>query len=157
MSRVRNKGTGLERALRSELRKCGFRFRKNIKSLPGSPDIVIPETKTAIFVDGDFWHGYRFGIWKDRVSPFWRKKIRRNIVRDRSSFRKVRRLGWRVVRIWQHEIERDISDSLRKIVGSTTPGIRNAIPPAGRRRPPRRGRGLAVTPHTRPTLPFSEQ
>ena len=146
MSRVRNKGTDLERALRSELRKCGVRFRGNMKSLPGSPDIVIPERKTAIFVDGDFWHGYRFGVWKDRVSPFWRRKIKRNIVRDRSSFRRVRRLGWRVVRLWQHEIEWDISASVQKIVSLTTLGTRNARPPAGRRRPPRRGITRAERP-----------
>ena len=60
MSRVKGKDTSIERLVRSELHKRGFRFRKHVKTLPGKPDIVFPKAKVAVFVDGDFWHGYDF-------------------------------------------------------------------------------------------------
>ena len=115
MSRVRNRDTDLEALVRSELFKRGWRFRKHVSSLPGTPDIVFPRQGIAVFVDGDFWHGYRFPAWEKSLSQFWAAKIQKNRRRDRSNFAKLRRLGWRVTRLWQHEIKRDLKKSVARI------------------------------------------
>ncbi len=117
MSRVKTRDTDLELAIRSELSRCGLKFRKNVSSLPGRPDIVFPVVKLAIFLDGDFWHGYRFPLWKDKLSNFWQEKITRNRERDRRNIAKLRRMGWRVLRIWQHEIEKDLGACVEKVRG----------------------------------------
>src|SRR6266403_6024457 len=106
MSRVRNRDTDIERRIRSELQRRGLRFRKHRSLLPGRPDVVLPRFKLAVFIDGDFWHGYRFPQWSARVSGFWRRKIQLNRDRDQKNFRKLRTMGWRVIRIWQHEVEK---------------------------------------------------
>ncbi len=115
MSLVKQRDTDIELALRSELHARGLRFRKNLKSLPGSPDIVFTKTKIAIFVDGHFWHGYQFSKWKHKLTPFWCKKIEDNIKRDRRNFRKLRQSGWLVIRFWQHEVEKNLSTSADRI------------------------------------------
>src|SRR5712691_9137944 len=101
MSRVRNRDTRLEVLVRSELHRRGFRFRKHVKDLPGRPDIVFVREQVAVFVDGDFWHGYGFPRWEHTVSDFWRTKIAINRARDARNFARLRRAGWRVVRLWQ--------------------------------------------------------
>ena len=116
MSRVRNRDTDLERRLRSELHRRGLRFRKHVANLPGTPDIVFRRYRVAIFVDGDFWHGYRFQTWRGSLSAFWRTKIETNRKRDRRNHRILRRMGWTVVRVWQHEIERDVNKCVRKVI-----------------------------------------
>jgi DNA mismatch endonuclease (patch repair protein) len=120
MSRVKNRDTDLEVAVRSELHKRGFRFRKHVRDLPGAPDIVFPSVKVAVFIDGDFWHGWRFPVWAHNVSEFWQKKININRDRDRKNFHKLRRLGWEVIRIWQHQIEKDFEDCINRIVKAVT-------------------------------------
>ncbi len=105
MSRIRGSNTGPERALRSALHMRGLRFRKNLKSLPGTPDVVFVSAQVAVFVDGDFWHGWRFGDWEAQLQPRWAEKIRVNIARDRRVEMQLRRLGWRVIRVWEHDIE----------------------------------------------------
>ncbi len=112
MSRVRSRNTDLEAIVRSELFRRGWRFRKHVSSLPGTPDIVFVRLRVAVFVDGDFWHGYRFPAWKNRLSHFWSGKIEKNRGRARRNFARLRRLGWKPVRIWQHEIERDLARSV---------------------------------------------
>lgn len=116
MSRVRSKDTGLEKLVRSELHRRGLRFRKHVRNLPGKPDIVFPSARLVVFVDGDFWHGYRFPAWKDALPPFWRDKIGANRRRDRRNFRKLRQMGWRVIRLWQHEVERDLESCIDRII-----------------------------------------
>jgi DNA mismatch endonuclease (patch repair protein) len=116
MSRVRGKDTGLERLVRSELHKEGYRFRKHLNSLPGKPDIVFSRQKVAVFIDGDFWHGYHFPTWKDSLSPFWQGKISKTRLRDQQNFRKLRKEGWIVIRIWQHQIKRDLGACIDRII-----------------------------------------
>ena len=116
MSRVKGKDTSLERSVRSGLHKRGLRFRKHIKKLPGTPDIVFTRSKVAVFLDGDFWHGYRFPTWEHKLQPFWQDKIRTNRKRDQKNFRKLRKMGWQVIRIWQHEVEKDIDACIKKII-----------------------------------------
>lgn len=105
MSRIRGKNTVLEKKLFTELKKRGIRFRKHYKKLPGTPDAVILERKIAIFVDGDFWHGWQYPKWKHKLSKFWQEKIERNRIRDRVNFSKLRLMGWKVVRIWEHNMK----------------------------------------------------
>jgi DNA mismatch endonuclease, patch repair protein len=104
MSRNKGKDTKLELLVRSELHKRGYRFRKHIKELPGCPDIVFFKAKVAIFIDGDFWHGFRYPAWKDTLSDFWQRKIEANRRHDRSNYRKLTRMGWIPLRIWEHEL-----------------------------------------------------
>lgn len=106
MSRVKLKDGSLETVIRSELHRRGYRFRKHVKALPGSPDAVFLREKIAVFIDGDFWHGYRLPEWEHKLKDFWKTKIRENRARDQRNFRKLRRMGWKVIRIWQHEIKK---------------------------------------------------
>ena len=115
MSRVKNKDTDLEVIIRSTLHKKGLRFRKHVRVLPGVPDVVFTKAKVAVFIDGDFWHGYRFPAWKDKVTPFWQKKIQINRDRDQRNFRKLRRMGWKVIRLWKYEIKKNLDGSIEKI------------------------------------------
>lgn len=118
MSRVKNRDTDLESIIRSRLHAQGFRFYKHVKSLPGTPDIVFPKAKVAVFVDGDFWHGYRFPLWEHKLKEFWRDKIGKNRKRDQKNFRKLRRMGWQVIRIWQHEVKANPESCIIKIIGA---------------------------------------
>ena len=115
MSRVRNRDTSLERRVRSELHGRGFRFRKHSTGVSGKPDVVFPRERVAVFIDGDFWHGWRFPRWKAKLSDFWKRKIETNRRRDRRTFNRLRCNGWKVVRLWQHQIERDFEGSIRRI------------------------------------------
>jgi DNA mismatch endonuclease, patch repair protein len=116
MSRVKSKDTGLEKLVRSELHRRGLRFRKHTKELPGKPDVVFARIKVAVFIDGDFWHGYRFSEMEHKLSDFWKEKIKTNIRRDHRNFRKLRKMGWRVIRVWQHQIKRDLDACVARIV-----------------------------------------
>jgi DNA mismatch endonuclease (patch repair protein) len=119
MSRVRNRDTDLERVLRSALHRRGLRFRKHVSALPGRPDLVVTRFRVAVFIDGDFWHGYRFPRWEHKLSEFWRRKINLNRQRDARNFRALRRAGWVVLRVWQHEIERDLDACIERVVTVT--------------------------------------
>jgi DNA mismatch endonuclease (patch repair protein) len=104
--------------VRSELHKRGFRFRKHLKELPGKPDVVFTKAKVAVFIDGDFWHGYRFSTWEHKVSDFWKTKISKNRERDAKNHRRLRNMGWTVIRLWQHDLERDFEASIGKVVSA---------------------------------------
>ena len=118
MSRVKGKDTGLETSVRSALHRRGLRFRKHVKDLPGKPDIVFRRLKVVVFVDGDFWHGYRFPAWEHKLSEFWRKKISQTRKRDVKNHRKLREMGWTVIRLWQHELKRDFDGSISRILSA---------------------------------------
>lgn len=115
MSRIRSKDTGIELVTRSGLHRRGFRFRKHVSGLPGRPDIVFPTEKIAVFVDGDFWHGYRFPAWRHTLGEFWQQKIERNRVRGRRNFAKLRRAGWTVIRVWGHDLKRDPERAIDRV------------------------------------------
>lgn len=116
MQRVRTTGTDIERALASSLHRRGYRYRKNVRTLPGSPDLVLARHRVVIFIDGDFWHGYRFPLWRAQLAPFWQNKIEGNRRRDARNFRRLRREGWTVIRVWQHEIRADVNAVTQRIV-----------------------------------------
>jgi len=107
MKRVKLKDGPLEKLVQRELRAKGLKFRRHIRELPGKPDIVFPKERVAVFVDGDFWHGWRLPAWEHKLSKFWRDKLRANRARDQRNFRRLRTNGWKVIRIWQHELVRE--------------------------------------------------
>jgi DNA mismatch endonuclease (patch repair protein) len=106
MSRIRGRDTGPERTLAKLLADAGLIAELQPRGLPGKPDFVLRDHKLAIFVDGDFWHGWRFSRWKMKLSEKWEKKIESNRLRDARIGRQLRRQGWKVIRIWEHQIEK---------------------------------------------------
>ena len=116
MSQVKGKDTSLERRVRTELHQRGYRFRKHVTTLPGKPDIVFPKQRVAVFVDGDFWHGYRFSTWEHKVSDFWKAKIRKNRERDTKNRRRLRYMGWTAIRLWQHDLDKDFEGCIKRII-----------------------------------------
>lgn len=107
MSRIRSKDTKPEKIIRSILHKLGFRFRINRKDLPGKPDIVLPKYKTVIFVHGCFWHqheGCKIASKPKSNIKFWQDKFSRNIERDKKNQEDLYKMGYRVLVIWECEI-----------------------------------------------------
>lgn len=109
MSRIHSTSTNPEIRLRKELWRKGFRYRKNDKRLPGTPDIVLPKYRTVVFVHGCFWHGHK-GC-KKYVTPktnteFWVQKVARNQQRDQEVWRQLEAKGWFVVIVWECELEK---------------------------------------------------
>ena len=108
MSRVRSKDTKPEIKIRSMLHAKGFRFRKNVKNLPGVPDIVLPKYKAIIFVHGCFWHQHK-GCVKSHIPKsnveFWTEKLGKNVVRDKKHNKELKQSGWRILTIWECEIK----------------------------------------------------
>jgi DNA mismatch endonuclease (patch repair protein) len=109
MSRIRGKDTGPERVVRSALHRLGYRFRLHRGGLPGRPDIVLPKHHAVVFVHGCFWHrhsGCRRCTTPTHNRSFWAAKLERNAVRDKANKRALRKLGWRVVVVWECESEK---------------------------------------------------
>ena len=109
MRRVRTRGTAPELAVRRLLHAEGYRFRVHPRELPGTPDIVLPRFRTAVFVHGCFWHGHRNCSAAKRPQTnvdFWNVKIDNNIARDKRIVRALRKDGWRVIVVWECEIQR---------------------------------------------------
>lgn len=111
MARIKSRNTKPEMIVRSTLHRLGYRYRLHVKSLPGSPDIVFPKRKKIIQVNGCFWHGHTCShgqkIPKSNVE-FWVNKIQTNQQRDMRVLRKLRRVGWSVLTIWECNIKKDI-------------------------------------------------
>lgn len=111
MSRIKGKDTSIETILRRELHRRGVRFRKNSNRIYGHPDISIEKYKIAIFCDGDFWHGYN---WEEREASiksnrdYWIPKIERNMEKDIEVNHVLSYLGYTVIRVWEHEIKKDL-------------------------------------------------
>lgn len=122
MSRIRGKDTGPERALGAGLQALGLNWESHQRDLPGSPDFVFREARVAIFVDGDFWHGWRFPAWRDKLSEAWELKIEKNRQRDNRNHRRLRRQGWRVLRIWEHQIHADLDKCLERVTDALKTG-----------------------------------
>ena len=108
MSRIKGKNTKPEEIVRKYLFSKGFRYRKNDKRLPGTPDIVLPKYKTVIFVNGCFWHGHkdcRYFVVPKTNTDFWLNKINTNIERDKCKQETLKELGWNVIVVWECELK----------------------------------------------------
>ena len=107
MSRIAGKDTKPEELVRKYLFSKGFRYRKNVRKLPGTPDLVLPKYRTVIFVNGCFWHGHegcKYFVWPKSNAEFWRQKIETNISRDRRKEAQLRDMGWNVMIVWECEL-----------------------------------------------------
>lgn len=110
MSKIAGKETTPEILIRRFLFSNGYRFRKNVKTLPGKPDIVMPKYKIIIFVHGCFWHKHnckRGDLPQDNAN-FWSEKINKNVERDNSNISKLKSAGWNIIVIWQCEIKNNV-------------------------------------------------
>ena len=121
MSKISGKETIPEILVRKFLFSKGFRFRKNVKNLPGKPDIIFPKYKTAIFVHGCFWHGHscKRGALPETNHEFWREKIGKNLERDIRNTAELKENGWNVIIVWQCEIKNKNERNIRlnKLIG----------------------------------------
>ena len=108
MSKIGGKNTKPEILVRKFIFSKGFRYRINVKTLPGKPDIVLPKYKTIIFVNGCFWHGHncKKGKLPSSNTDFWKEKISNNKSRDAKNSDLLVKLGWKVIIIWQCEISK---------------------------------------------------
>lgn len=110
MSCIKGKNTKPEEIVRKALFAKGFRYRKNDKRLPGTPDIVLPKYRTVIFVNGCFWHGHtgcKYYVVPKTNTEFWLNKINSNIDRDVIKATQLKELGWRVITVWECELKKD--------------------------------------------------
>ncbi|MCI8601867.1 MAG: DNA mismatch endonuclease Vsr [Oscillospiraceae bacterium] len=112
MSHIRSTNSKPEEIVRKYLFSKGFRYRKNVRGLPGCPDIVLPKYRTVIFVNGCFWHKHncpRF-VWPSSNQAYWIPKIRRNAERDQANTAILKELGWNVIIVWECELKKAVRD-----------------------------------------------
>ena len=119
MSHIRSTNSKPEGIVRKYLFSKGFRYRKNVRTLPGCPDIVLPKYKTVIFVNGCFWHKHdcpRF-IWPSSNEKYWRPKILRNVERDQTNTALLCDAGWNVIVVWECELKKKVrEDRLSRLI-----------------------------------------
>lgn len=129
MSRIRATTSKTEVALRSQLHRSGFRFRKHVRSILGSPDIVFPRERVAVFIDGDYWHArvlQERGIsalkesLKTANRAFWIAKLRRNVERDAEVTTGLQDVGWQVLRVWESDAKKNMEAVVRQIADAVT-------------------------------------
>lgn len=129
MSRIRSTNTKSEIIVRKFLHKQGYRYRLNVKNLPGKPDIVLAKYKTVIFIHGCFWHGHsgcRYFVMPKSNLSYWEPKINRNICRDLNNETALKKAGWNIIVIWECElkkssIEETLQNLIQKINSNTSP------------------------------------
>jgi len=117
MSKIRSQNTHIEILVFRALRKRKIYIQKHYKKAIGNPDIALPRKRKAIFIDGDFWHGWKYiSISRIRRNAYWGPKIAGNIRRDRRNRLRLKKDGWEVLRVWEHDIEKNFDKSLTKII-----------------------------------------
>ena len=131
MSRVRAKGTEIEKIMGNALWASGLRgYRKNLKGVLGTPDFCWKRQKIAVFCDSSFWHGFNWSEEKEKVKvrrSFWFKKIEDNIARDKKVDRKLRKDGWKVLRFWDFKIKNNPRKCVQKIALALNSGEKQSI------------------------------
>jgi DNA mismatch endonuclease (patch repair protein) len=118
MKQIKAENTKPEATFRKALWHSGIRYRKNNKYLPGKPDVVLGKYRIAIFIDGDFWHGYNWHEKREKLKAnkdYWIPKIERNIQRDLEVNRKLKDMGWFVLRFWEHEVIKELTNCIEKV------------------------------------------
>ena len=120
MAAIHSKDTGIELILRKALWHRGFRYRKNYKKLPGTPDIVLTKHRIAIFCDSEFFHGKDWDalslcLENGSNSTYWIKKITRNVERDSENTKDLRSMDWTVLRFWGKDIEKHTDECVRTV------------------------------------------
>ena len=116
MSHIRSTNSKPEEIVRKYLFSQGFRYRKNVRGLPGTPDIVLAKYKTVIFVNGCFWHKHdcpRF-VWPSSHQEYWEPKIQHNVERDKKNIEALNNLGWTVITVWECELKKKVREERLK-------------------------------------------
>ena len=108
MSHIRSINSRPEEIVRKYLFSKGYRYRKNVRSMPGCPDIVLPKYHTVIFVNGCFWHKHDCGrfVWPSSNTDYWIPKITRNVERDAENYQNLTEMGWKVLVVWECELKK---------------------------------------------------
>lgn len=119
MSHIRSTNTKPEEKVRKYLFSKGFRYRKNVRSLPGCPDIVLPKYRSVIFVNGCFWHKHdcpRF-VWPSSNQEYWIPKITRNAERDAKNQQTLKKMGWQIITVWECELKKaNFQETMDKLI-----------------------------------------
>lgn len=119
MSRIKGKDTSIEVRVRKYLFSQGFRYRKNVNSLPGKPDIVLPKYHSVIFINGCFWHRHpkcKYATIPKTRTDYWEEKFNRNVSNDKHHYEELERLGWNVIIIWECDIIKRFDETMNNIV-----------------------------------------
>ena len=118
MSHIRSTNSRPEEIVRKYLFSRGLRYRKNVRSLPGTPDIVLKKYRTVVFVNGCFWHHHDCGrfVWPSTNTEYWRNKIDRNTERDKENYDLLTAQGWQVLIIWECQLKKKVSDKQLQIL-----------------------------------------
>jgi len=119
MKKIRAKNTKPEVIFRKTLWKSGLRYRINTKDIPGRPDLIIRKFKLAIFIDGDFWHGYNWTHKKTKIKSnlnYWVPKIERNMQRDLEITKLLTERKWTVLRFWEHQIHKNLAQCVMEVI-----------------------------------------
>lgn len=131
MSHIRSTNSGPEEIVRKYLFAKGLRYRKNVRTFPGCPDIVLPKFHTVIFVNGCFWHKHDCGrfVWPSSNIEYWIPKIHRNVERDTANYKKLKDMGWKVLIVWECELKKNIREErlerlIRAIKGESNVELR---------------------------------
>ncbi len=132
MSHISGKDTSIEISLRKALWHKGYRYRKNYKKVPGTPDIALTKYKIAIFCDSEFWHGKDWEklygkLAKGNNPKYWTKKIEENIRRDQEKDHMLIAMGWRVLHFWAKDIEENLEDCVRAVEEIVLESLENEV------------------------------
>ena len=125
MSRIRGKDTQIEVKVRKYLFSKGFRYRKNVSELPGKPDIVLPKYNTVVFIHGCYWHrhpGCKYSYTPKSNLDFWEKKFSANIKNDESKREQLENSGWRMIVLWECDIEHRFEQTMETLVSRLREG-----------------------------------
>lgn len=126
MSNIRSKNTKPEEKVRKDLFSRGFRYRKNVRTLPGCPDIVLPKYRVVIFVNGCFWHKHDCGrfVWPSSNQDYWIPKINRNIERDFLNKTELEKMGWKVLIVWECALKKKtFSETMERLAADITADV----------------------------------
>ena len=119
MSKIKAKNTKPELAFRKALHAKGVRYRTFSKKIPGKPDLSSEKKKFAIFIDGEFWHGYGWDMQRDKIKSnreYWIPKIERNMQRDREVNARLEELGMKIFRFWSKEVKKDLDGCVQQVL-----------------------------------------
>lgn len=122
MSRIKGKRTKPEDLMAKYLFAQGYRYRRNVKSLPGTPDIVLKKYRTVIFINGCFWHmheGCKYFVWPENNAEFWKEKLLANKRRDEEKIKQLTSNGWKVLVIWECQLKSAARDATLAMLSST--------------------------------------
>ncbi len=123
MSAIKGKDTSIEVKVRKYLWAHGFRYRKNVKDLPGTPDIVIPKYKAVIFINGCFWHHHyncKLAVLPKSNTEYWTKKIDKNVDNDIKNYNLLQQMDYNIITVWECEIKEDFEHRMKLLIEEIT-------------------------------------